>query len=219
MKKLFALFLISIMLLSSCTGNEGNAAPPFDVLVVTTHTPWFIGDDYEADVPQPEERLDYVCKYSSDGKFDAGEFFSHETNVEVEGLRSSIKPGFCGIIDNKKDFESFYDKITNEKYEDHFPKSFFDDFFVLVANYDFRNMPFVKVDYTYDTATKTLEVSYTNRPHEGWGYETFEMVVRTVYIIPIAKKDITIDGRLVSCKNIENICIIDNIIPENPYPH
>ena len=64
---------------------------------------------------------------------------------------------------------------------------------------DSTDYPYVKVDYKFDTASKGLNISLSTRPHDGWGSDCRLAIpaLPTTYLIPIAKSDITIDGKLV----------------------
>ena len=60
------------------------------------------------------------------------------------------------------------------------------------------DMPFVKADYSFDSDTKSLNISLTTRPHDGWHKMGETLNLHSIaYIISIAKSDITIDGKLV----------------------
>ena len=215
MKKLFALFLISIMLLSSCAdidkSGAGGGDAPFDVLVITSFYPVNALDYKSGD---PLANLDYICRYWNVYDYDYDKFFSYKPNAKFFLGTTAMKtaPDFCGIFDSEKKFKSFYehlnlgnytpypdDQFLEEKYEDHFSEGFFDDCFILYIAYlgSTFHWPFVNVDYTFESNEKNLNVTFTTRPHEGWRASAADSVKTTMYIVPIAKKDIKVDGKLV----------------------
>jgi hypothetical protein len=218
MKKLFALMLISLILLTSCadidkTGTgSGEDILPFDVIVIGAHPIIGAGYDYKDNLPPTN--VDYIAtrSYSEDWKGkQIKDTLSYNLNIVFSRDLYDLKGNYShsvdsqadvsGIIDTKEKFESFYEGYTTEKYSDRFPQNFFENNILFVMYFDGGSIdyPYVKVEYTFDTDTKGLNVAFSTRPHEGWGsdYKLAIPALSIAYLIPIAKSDITVDGKLV----------------------
>ena len=211
MKKLLAIILISLMLLSSCADADksgaGGGDAPFDVLLITNKTPY---EDpyYKSD--DPPASIDYINEFWDFPDIEYYNILSYKPDIEFKGRESGRDPSFCGIIDNEKKFKSYYEdltnykELTNGKYEDRFPENFFDDCFILLICYicDTFEPTFVKVDYTFEPDEKGLNLTFTTRPHEGWLDCPTENVGTSVLLVPIAKKDVVVDGKLVRYEDL-----------------
>ena len=226
MKKLLAIILISLMLLSSCadvdksdSGSGGDTAPMFDVLSVTNVFPTMSKGYNEKDNPPPT-MIDYVVQMENKlSKEQMIEILTYTTNItlyvaslDAEGKEYQsydVEAEVSGIIDDKEKFITFYEGFTDERYSDRFPDKFFEDNIVLIIYFGIKgyDSPFVKLDYSFDSETNDLNLLFTTRPHEGWGNKAYDAVLRgSAYIIPIAKSDLTVDGKLVPYEEL-NIAV------------
>ena len=214
MKKLFALFLISIMLLSSCAdidksgSGSGDTVPTFDVIALTNNLPP-MSMGYNATDNPPPTTIDHIVNISGDlSREQLEELLACKTDITLGGSSNgetvvsvrTFKADLAGIIDNKENCIAFYEGITEELYSDRFSDDFFENYVVLTMFFFNQGYddPFVNVYYSFDSETKKLRISFTERPHEGWGDNGYDAVLHTSgYFIPISKSDITIDGKLV----------------------
>lgn len=138
-------------------------------------------------------------------------FYQFEKN---EKIHREVKPNFAGIIDNKEKFISCYEALTGEKYVERFSDTFFDDNIIIISRARSFERTFVGFEYGFDINTKKLKITFITRPHEGWKEKSTDDEGTCIYIVPIAKKDIMIDGKLVAYDelNVEYTGIItDNI--------
>lgn len=199
MRKLFALVLISILLSYSCTKADKSDVGEYtlDVIVSTNQFP-IIDADYNGE-DHSRANIDYIVPMNGAMSVSIRDVISCEVDVTFKDFQ--IDKGarnIFGIISNSLPFKSYYRESTGENYNTRFSQDFFGENIVLYMYLQFKDFPFAKVDYTFDPESKTLNLIFLERSHEGW--ETYidpEFVPSTAYFIPIAKSDITIDGKLV----------------------
>ena len=199
------------MILSSCadqnSAEPSNASNDFDGVVITTKYP-MQSRDYVKSGKEPP-RLDYILDLmngvSSEEAKSALAFESRVTmNIDTldfngNEYRYEWAANFIGFIDDKAKFQSVYEKMTGEKYTDRFSENFFDDTVIFIVDYHGGRLeePFVSFDYSFNPEQKELKVSFKRRPQEGWEQNVDDFVGWFTYLIPIAKSDITVDGKLV----------------------
>ena len=208
MKKLFALFLISIMLLSSCADIDKSGAGggeknfPYDVLVLTNKPP--VPEDFyneKKDVSLAD--IDHVIGASWVPPRD---YLTCEVNVSFKN--NGFDCNIYGIFGDEKKFKSFFGANTTKKYEDFFPDDFFDNYIILYMSYECREGGFDKINYSFDSTNNMLSIHFSKRQLDGWEPMDIEFVGYTAYLIPIAKSDITVDGKLVPYEEL-NIDVRD----------
>ena len=197
MKKLFALFLISIMLLSSCTNPDksgtggGEKIFPYDVIILTNKPP-LPDDSYKETDDSSRANIDHVICASWVPPRD---YLTCEVNVSFKNNGSYCN--IYGIFDDEKKFKSFFGANTTKKYEDFFPDDFFDNYTILYMSYEISEGGFDKIDYSFDSTNNMLTIYFSERQLDGWKPMDIEFVGYTAYLIPIAKSDLTVDGKLV----------------------
>ena len=215
MKKMLALILISFMLLSSCSYIDKSGAGSsdellsFDVLALTSHFPQ-LEDGYDYKNNLPPTSINYILPMNGIGEKEIKECLTYETDIVLNNTYyyvrtntenvSNVQMDISGIIDDKNKFRRFYEGIQYEKYSDRFSDNFFKNNILLITYCCGKgfDMPFVKADYSFDSDTKSLNISLTTRPHDGWHKMGETLNLHSIaYIISIAKSDITIDGKLV----------------------
>ena len=220
MKKLFAIMLLLAFLLTSCenfgvsnndnlcAGTEISSAAEIEMkltngLVLTSKYPHAIKSERNTST-----KLDYILPIKGGSEEEIKSAMSYEANITVSGTTYNYRllekqkweetPRFSGIVDNKEKFKSLYESLTDENYSDRFSDEFFEDniVFFMRSSLGFE-VCFVGFEYGFDSESKTLKIIFETRPHEGWADSLLEVVGSVMYIIPIAKSDITIDGKLV----------------------
>jgi hypothetical protein len=212
MKKLFALFLISIMLLSSCAGIDksgtggGEKNFPYDVLVLTNKPP--VPEDFyneKKDVSLAD--IDHVI---GDFVIPPRDYLTCEVNIDFKNIAPDTN--IYGIFDDEKKFKSFFAATdTRRNYEDIFPDDFFDNYIILYMSYECREGGFDKINYSFDSTNNMISIHFSKRQLDGWEPMDIELVGYTAYLIPIAKSDITVDGKLVPYEEL-NIEVTGNLI-------
>jgi hypothetical protein len=228
MKKLLAIILISLMLLSSCTApTDQSKEAPTDTTAAATTAPTSVPQSNEIEMKMtnglvitskyPEKRhayqksdvnppsdIDYIVRLKSgidESVLTYKMDLTYNTNLynykELEKSYHDVKTDFAGIIDNKEKFISCYESLTGEKYSKRFSDTFFDDNIIIISQaFGFEHV-FVGFEYGFEANLKKLKVVFFTRPHEGWHECTTEELGACIYIVPIAKKDIMIDGKLI----------------------
>ena len=219
MKKLFALFLISIMLLSSCKGPivsknpehstdhsvEKNEMLSFPLFILTDKYP-IKTEEYLTQTPPTS--FDNVFYVSSGMEILTENTLSQELTVPCtiteinpytkEEELYAFESKKAGIIDNKDALVECFEKGKDVKYSDHFSDDFFEKNIILFVRIDESYAsPFWSVEYEFNTANKKLTVTFSEIEHEGWLRNTTEIEGPYNYFIVIAKSDLTIDGNLV----------------------
>ena len=230
MKKLLILTLISLLILNACgdkgilneTNNASNNVPDeFEGLVITSKYPMKSRDYVKSGKESP--KLDTVLKRitgvaSEEAK--SALAFESQVTMNIDTLdfngneyRYEWAANFIGFIDDKAKFQPVYEKLTGEKYTDRFSENFFDDTVIFIVDYHGGRLeePFVSFDYSFNPEQKELKVSFKRRPHEGWEKNVDDFIGWFTYLIPIAKSDITVDGKLVPYEEL-NIEVTGNLI-------
>lgn len=227
MRRLLILTLISLLILTACA--EPNSSAPsdtpkeFEGLVITSKYP-MKSDDYVKSGEEPPTKIDYILKKKGVENEDikSALTFEFQVTMNIDDLdfygneyRYEWAAYFIGFIDDKARFQPLYEKMTGEKYSDRFSENFFDDTVIFLIYYPGGRLeePFVKFDYTFDTEQKELKVTFEERPHEGWRKNLDDFGGSFTYLIPIAKSDITVDGKLVPYEEL-NIEVTGNLTVE-----
>ena len=227
MRKLLSVILILILLLTSCgtsveefnenssgTNNETSASFKLEEkmkitngIVITTKYPHAYPAYKEYGLNTPT-KIDYILQKKGGSYEEIKSAMSYEANIIVSGVTYDYgsltkkcwehTPKFSGIADNKEKFKNLYESLTGENYSDRFSDEFFEDniVFFMHASPGFE-VCFVGFEYGFDPESKKLKIAFETRPHEGWTDSLLEVVGSVIYIIPISKSDITIDGKLV----------------------
>ena len=243
MKKIFSMFLVSLLLLTSCVtsvedfkGNSSGTNNAMSVsskleekmkitngIVITTKYPHAYPAYKEYGLNTPT-KIDYILQKKG-GSYEEIELaMSYEANIIVSGVTYDYgsltkqywehTPKFSGIADNKEKFKNLYESLTGENYSDRFSDEFFEDniVFFMHSSPGFE-VCFVGFEYGFDSETKKLKIAFETRPHEGWTDSLLEVVGSVMYIIPIAKSDLTVDGKLVTYEEL-NIEVTGNLTLE-----
>ena len=220
MKKLLILTLISMLILTACadkdilnetnnaSNNASNNVPDeFEGLVITSKYPMKSRDYVKAGKESP--KLDTVLKIITGvASEEAKSALAFESQVTTNIYKSDYYGNiysyewpakYSGFINDKAKFQPVYEKLTGEKYTDRFSENFFDDTVIFIVDYHGGRLeePFVSFDYSFNPEQKELKVSFKRRPQEGWEKNVDDFGGSFMYLIPIAKSDITIDGKLV----------------------
>ena len=236
MKKLLILTLISMLILTACadkdilnetnnaSNNASNNVPDeFEGLVITSKYPMKSQEYIKAGKESP--KLDTVLKRitgvaSEEAK--SALAFESQVTMNIDTLdfngneyRYEWAANFIGFIEDKAKFQPVYEKLTGEKYTDRFSENFFDDTVIFIVNYHGGRLeePFVSFDYSFNPEQKELKVSFKRISQEGWQQNVDDFIGSFMYLIPIAKSDITVDGKLVPYEEL-NIEVTGNLTLE-----